>query len=144
MKKKGIKYQIRGIEILSKQINAITAEFLNTEVSFTLKIEFKVQAETKFVIPVIDVDTFDKESKFIFAKHKIAFFFEIEDFEKNILLNKEHIYNIPDELQAPLQALAVSTTRGLLFMEFKGTYLGNAILPVVDISSLSKIAQPKK
>jgi len=42
--------------------------------------------------------------------------------------------NLPSEFITTINSLSLSTSRGILFMLFRGTFLHSAILPIIDSS----------
>lgn len=44
---------------------------------------------------------------------------------------------IPRAIQIGMNAIALSTTRGIMFSKFKGTAVQNAILPLIDAANFS-------
>ena len=47
-------------------------------------------------------------------------------------------FELPDGLADILNSVALSTARGIMFSEFKGTLLHHAFLPIVDVKSLNR------
>ncbi len=45
---------------------------------------------------------------------------------------------IPDSLSEILNSVSISTTRGVMHSTLKGTFLNNAILPIIDTKALLK------
>ena len=49
-----------------------------------------------------------------------------------VTIIEEKNFKLTEELKDVLNSISISTTRGVMFSTFKGTYLHNALLPVVD------------
>jgi hypothetical protein len=64
--------------------------------------------------------------------------FEILNFDEIIILEEKSV-TIPDPAMQHFIALAVSTTRGILFEKVQGSFLANIILPIIDVTKLNKI-----
>lgn len=43
--------------------------------------------------------------------------------------------SFPDNILVTFNSISISTMRGLMFAQFKGTFLHNAILPIIDPGS---------
>jgi hypothetical protein len=64
----------------------------------------------------------------------VSFIFEIPDL-KEYVDPKNNIPKLPEEFLTTINSISISTVRGVMFSQFKGTFLHNAILPVVDPKS---------
>lgn len=64
--------------------------------------------------------------------------FSIKDLEILTEKKEEAKTSIQQNIIELLSSISISTTRGVMAATFKGTYLHNAVLPVVDPKSLSK------
>jgi hypothetical protein len=58
--------------------------------------------------------------------------FEIENFEEIFIKTSVNAYNIPNDVMVTLISLSISTLRGIMFDQLRGTYLHNAFLPILD------------
>jgi len=63
----------------------------------------------------------------------------IENFEEKIKLNDERKYVIPTAFEMFMRSVSISTTRGIVYAELRGTYLHNAIMPVFLIDKMEPI-----
>lgn len=67
---------------------------------------------------------------------KVGVIFEIANFDDYIdEMNKK--LTLPDVIFLTFNSIGISTTRGVMFSQFKGTFLHNAFLPVIDPKQLS-------
>ena len=63
----------------------------------------------------------------------------------NDFFNKQHtLVDLPQEFITLLNSIALSTTRGVMFSQFRGTVLHNAILPIIAPAKFEKKAQNKR
>ena len=86
---------------------------------------------------VIDDLMFDNYDIYHKIKENEKRIFEVENFAD--FINEENgDVNLPEILSNSLNSITLSTVRGLMFSGFKGTFLHNAILPVIDPNSLIK------
>jgi hypothetical protein len=62
----------------------------------------------------------------------VSCIFEIANFEDVIKLEADGKVNIPQSLIETFNIISISTTRGVMFSTFKGTFLHGAVLPIID------------
>lgn len=99
-----------------------------------IKVENGFDVERNIATSVVNVVLTDEEGGDKLAEVKANFTFEVEDLEK--CFQACNSGNLDKTLLTTLNAIAISTTRGIMFMAFRGTHLHNAILPVIDPASL--------
>lgn len=129
-----INYRFAGIEIVHKHMEPMPPEGTINGFIFDVKVEVKVNAPNKIVLPVVTVTIKESSNKIELANFGVSCFFQIEDFEKYIVLDSKGLYTIPYYLDDAIRPIAVSTTRGIMFSELRGTYLNGAVLPIVNLT----------
>lgn len=134
-----IEYRLRSLEIVKLLINQKPQGFLNSEFNFDIEAGARVAPDKKVIFLVISIVTREINKEEPLAEIVTAVGFEIINFEDVIILNEEGLYMIPTDLEVQLRIIALSTTRGVMFSEFKGTYLHRALLPIVP-----QILQPQE
>lgn len=138
-KEKKMTFRFVGIELLGVQIIHPNNPELNLdEFSFNIEIKAGVSKEEKKVIVSTNVETQNKDKSITLGNISVNCIFIIENFEELIILQKENA-NIPTYIIEVLNSLSYSTVRGIMWNEFKGTFLHNAVLPVID----PKLIKPK-
>lgn len=133
MEQQGVHIKIQTIELLSKSMSQRPASFedVPSEFSFDIHANTSLNPKGKLIITVVDVTIREKDNEQHFAHFKVGLGFEIGNFE-SVIVQKDHsIYDIPSDLDVLVKTVAISTTRGIIFSELRGTYLYNAILPVI-------------
>jgi hypothetical protein len=135
-----INYRIIGIDIVDKSMSAVPKDLKGGDVQFffDIRVEVKVSVENKLVVPFVHIKVREGESNLALATIGVSCHFEIQDFEAHIKLNEAGLYAIPPILETSLKQIAISTARGVLYSELKGTYLNNAVLPIISVASLKK------
>lgn len=78
------------------------------------------------------------ENNFQLAFFKTALVFEIFEFDEIFKNVGEDKYDIPVGLEILLKSAGISTTRGIIYSEVRGTYLHGAVLPLIDMATLIK------
>lgn len=126
----GIKF--KAIELLKKFMLQRPDKGLDDEVfHFDIKADLKVNPVEKALLIVVDIDVREFNKETVIASISVGYVFEVENFETAIVKKEETVYNVPTDIDFLLKTVAVSTTRGIMFSEFKGTYLYKAILPLI-------------
>jgi len=130
--------KISGIELMrSFQNYYSTANPDKTEVfSFEVTFEQKIREELKLLLCVLNVNIHSDRTEGIVGGITVSCEFSIDNFHDLIKLNKDGLYHVPSELERIFNTITYSTTRGMMFSLFKGTLLGNAILPISDLNTL--------
>lgn len=108
-------------------------------------VHFDVKFETgQTTIPgeirsVVTVCTHVEKFLLQVGKLKAAFTFEFSHLEKITEALKDGDQKISDELLMSIYPIALSTMRGILYSQWRGTFLHHAILPELDKSAFNKI-----
>lgn len=127
-----ISFKIEAIELLEYSLN--TPNFTTSPelcYKFDMGIEHKISLELKKIFVVCSFDVKSETDNFQFAHAKISCIYDfpnVEDYH-NKTNNK---VNLPDTIGVTLNSISLSTSRGVLFTLFRGTFLHQAILPIVD------------
>jgi hypothetical protein len=53
-------------------------------------------------------------------------------------MTSENLAEINEAFAETLNSISISTTRGVMFSELKGTILHHAFLPIIDVKALQK------
>ncbi len=131
METQPIKFRFTGIQLLSKEMRSLVAEPLTAEMfNYNIRVETRVQAKTKSVLIFVFVNISDNKENYL-AKIEAVCVFEIEKFDEVLKLNENNLYDVPGELNDTIRPVSISTVRGIVYSEFRGTPLHNAIMPVV-------------
>ncbi|WP_422358580.1 hypothetical protein [Reichenbachiella sp.] len=133
-KKDKFKFQLKKVELLESTLVTPTKN-LEKEVifNFDLKLEHKFSTESKIGIIVCTVDTFLESKEDNLGNIKASCIFDLPELEQYFDPETKK-GNLPDQLALLLNSVTISTTRGIMFSEYRGTFLHNAILPIVDPS----------
>ncbi len=131
-----IHFRFTAIHILSKKLEPLTKEGIPQEFTFQIKTEVKVQEQINVVIPHVMIQIMNDKTQKELAEFTVGCFFEIEDFNNAIIKNEEGVYIIPQSLLGIILPVSISTVRGIIYSELRGTYLQNAIMPVVFVNEM--------
>lgn len=142
-----LEFRISNIELIEKSFHIPLPKGNNfPNPQFELAINVSVDKPNKSIINILGVNVKSADDNSIVASIKVLCKFEITNFEDVVILSND-LMTIPDPIIETLNIITIGTTRGIMFNEFKGTWLHNAILPVIDPKSFkqeneNKVAEP--
>jgi hypothetical protein len=128
-----VEMQIRAIELLNGSLQLPAAS--NTAVTtfnFNISIESKADAPNKLVFVIVHVEIKNDDHSIVLGALSVSCIFEIVNFDEIIKIEENGNLNIPPRLIETLNIISISTTRGVMFSTFKGTFLHGAVLPIID------------
>ncbi len=132
-----LSFQLTNIEIIDFCLIPCSLELMDLKIfNFNINIEQRIAQEIQnvFVITTIDIIHEDKTTKL--GSIKVNCIFNIANMSDFIDKAKNTVL-FPDSVVSTLNSISLSTTRGVMFGQFKGTFLHNAILPLIDYKSFS-------
>lgn len=130
--------RIDGIQIVEKLL--YSANVSDTDMfAFDIKNQSLVVHDKKLVVIVTNVVIRLNEDTNPIAKIISATAFEIRDFDAVVKSVEGNKHTMPIELENLLKSIAISTMRGIMFSEFRGTHLNNAVLPIITIDSFKPV-----
>ena len=136
MSDKEIRFQLACIEILEIKLNRPEKALPAPRIyHFETKIKTTMQAEQRRFTLIPSVDVIYDEDESIHATIKVSFAFEIDNFED---FKTDAGYNFPDQFITTMISISISTLRGIMYSQFRGTFLNNTLLPVIDPKSFIK------
>ncbi|HQS24625.1 MAG: hypothetical protein B7Y11_09930 [Sphingobacteriia bacterium 24-36-13] len=132
-KEVNIEMQIKAIELLNNSI-ILPPDAKNpiTNFNFNLNIESKADVTKKLVFVIVNVQIKNDDQSLIIGTISVSCVYEIFNFEEAIKIEVDGRINMPPKLVETLNIISISTTRGVMFSTFKGTFLHNAFLPIID------------
>lgn len=129
----------KAIEVLNSSIQSPTKPITEkVDFTFDIKLEYRVDAENKHIFIIVHVKIKDNQQSIVLGSITTSCIYEIVNFQDVIIVYDNGKVDMPTGLMETLNATSISTTRGVMFSTFKGTFLHSAILPIVDMSSLKK------
>lgn len=137
-KEENIEFQLINIEILGSEIKSPKEPLPNNTVfSFDIALEQRFNVEQELIFVICDITTFPQENpEQKFGNYRSSCVFKVNDLSKYITENKK--INLSENFTTTINSVAISTTRGLMFSMFKGTFLQGAILPLLDPNQYKK------
>lgn len=131
-------FLLKAIEILDVSMSHPTevADRLDMK-NYTIKIEHRIPDDQPIIGVIINVEILNEEKAIKLASLTANCVFEIENMYD--FRNSLGMLVLPEEFLITLNSITISTTRGIMFTLFRGTFLHNAILPIVDPSQMEKV-----
>jgi len=136
-KKPDLKFQLKGIEILDFELKQPQFELPPViTYHFNLRVQQKVNNKDKLVIVIVNVTILHEDKVTKLGNIGVSCIFFIENYDDVFEKKRGNEISVPKEYANVLNSISISTTRGVMFTCFRGTFLHNAFLPVIDPKSL--------
>ena len=138
-KLKEIGFQLKGIELLESHLNTPLAKIdANTVFKFNINLEHKIDPGKNIILVLTTVDILIGEEREIVGSVKTNIIYEIENLAE---YNSTKGFNLPTDFITSINSITLSTCRGIMYSQFKGTILHNTFLPIVDPKSFTQNPQ---
>lgn len=135
-KESDIKFGLQTIELIDLQLSH-PEKALDEKTIFNFNIEinqkFNVELESIFNICRITINIEDGTTV---GMIRTSLAFNVPNLNEHVTEKNE--LTLPHEVIVAFNSISISTSRGMLFSELKGTFLHNALLPLVDPKGLTK------
>lgn len=138
MAQQNINFQLRGIEIADISIRHPEKHLpIECKYNFEINIQQRIvgKENTIIVTPAITVKL--DEDNFICSTIKVNFIYQVENLEEFRKKESEE-FEIPEFFNTTINSISLSTIRGIMYSHFKGTFLHNTLLPIVNPGDFKK------
>ncbi|HNY53744.1 MAG TPA: hypothetical protein PK727_10105 [Bacteroidales bacterium] len=131
-KSKDLRFQITGIDIEDVSItNPKTPFGKDISFRFHVNIEMKIDSGAGKVINMVIIKVAESESLERCGSIKVSCIFGVDNI--NSFMNPENGKNkLPEEFIHVLNSISISTARGVMYSQFRGTFLHEAVLPIIE------------
>ena len=138
IQKAEIKFLIKGIELLDSNITYPKAPLIGDVVfKFDINVEIKIINEQSLIMAIVSVGILDNKTIDKYGFIRVNCIFGIDNFASFVNSETKKV-DFPKPFITSLNSIALSTTRGIMFDQFRGTFLNGAILPILDPTFLEK------
>lgn len=128
-----VEMQLRAIELINSTLHSPTVPNISVaNFNFNIGIETKADATNKLVFVIVSIDIRNDDQSLILGSLTVSCIYEIVNFDTLMKNDAEGKLEIPTQLIEILNSISISTVRGVMFSTFKGTFLHNAVLPIID------------
>ena len=137
-------FKLTGIELVSSNLyhpGIVLKE--KPTFHFNVKIEQTINIENKLIIIASEIEIQHEDKKTIFGSVKVACVFFVANID-DFINKEEELITLSNQVTTMLNSISLSTTRGVMFSQFRGTILHNAFLPIIDPKKFEKSIPGKK
>ena len=136
-KNKEIKFQLKGIELLDVQLNH-PQKPLPKQITFhfDITLEHRINAENKLVIVICNIKVVNENKSATLGSLKASCIYNVVNIADFIEPDQKQV-NFPKDIITTFNSITVSTVRGIMFSQFRGTFLHNAYLPIINPQSFT-------
>ncbi|WPV65972.1 hypothetical protein [Chitinophaga sp. LS1] len=130
-------FSLRKIQIIEKQLVFRSQKEEKLEFDFDISLNIKTDSEKKQSFHFMNVVISDKDDKKKIGALSIVCIFDIDNLE-SLIINEPDETGLPRNLVYLLNTVVIGTIRGVMYSEFRGTILDDALLPVLDPRAFQK------
>ncbi|CAL1518360.1 hypothetical protein [Chitinophaga sp. MM2321] len=127
---------LKAIELLDNTIHYPGDRPALTSFNFNLNITSKADEEKRLLFVIVKVDVANENIHHLLGSITVSSIYTIDNFDEVVKINASGQPDMPEQLIETLHSTSLSTTRGVMFATFKGTFLHNALLPIIIPGSL--------
>jgi hypothetical protein len=131
-------FQLRAIELHEIAIHKIAPGFAINNFSFEINIETNIDRNKSIVISSTWVRICAEDKVTELGRVNCACIFSVGNFDEVITMKGEDSFELSESFADTIHSISISTTRGMMASELKGTVLHHAFLPIIDVKSLAK------
>lgn len=132
-----LKHQIRGIELLDASLNAPKEALApDTTFHFNINLEHRVNTEKEIIQVICTTGVYNEAKDRLLGQMRTGCMFWIENLAAYVDPQTKAT-SLPNNFVKTLNSIAISTARGVMFSTFRGTFLHNAVLPLIDPASFT-------
>ncbi len=137
-----IDLQLKSIELLRGSISLPSVpEVSLNNFNFNISLESKADATNKILFVIVSVEIRSEDQNHVLGSLAVSCIYSIVNFDDVVKIEADGKLDIPQPLVEILNSISISTVRGVMFSTFKGTFLHNAFLPIVDPRSFQQVEQ---
>jgi hypothetical protein len=135
MERPAAKIVFKGLEILEKSMQRRPDEGVNiTAFNFDVNVESRLNPNERSILVIVRINLKEGGKDPNIASITTVCLYVLDNYDEVLLKNDGATYEIPADLNTLLQSVSVSTVRGIMYSEFRGTYITAAILPVIVVT----------
>ncbi len=135
-----VSYKLSAVELLNMEMKHPQQD--NVDLStfhFDLKLQHRVNTEKQLVFVITTINVMNQDKSVQMAMMQTSCILEVQNIQQ--LVDSENNVKFPNSFLDEINSISISTTRGIMYSEFKGTFLHKAFLPVFKAENLKKNKQ---
>ncbi len=125
--------RLKGIELLDGSL--IRPEDVKEDLTafqFNLSLIHDIDKEKSLVFVIVQVEMTSVRLNKRVGSLSVSHIYELANFDDAVTIIEEGKFKLTEALTDVLNSISISTTRGVMFSTFKGTFLHHALLPIVN------------
>ena len=128
-----ISFSFKTIEILESYIKLPLNQPPDFKVfSFDISTEIQIIPDNSLIVIILSIKIFNESKDLHLGSLTTSCIFFVENFKEVVKMDSNNNFKISDQFLVSLNSISISTTRGIMWSTFKGTFLHNALLPIID------------
>jgi len=132
-------FQLRGVELHQMSINKLAPGVIPpANFNFDVQIESNVDAAQKVIINSATISVKGDNQPALLGSITCTCFFSVANYEEVVTMKSATQAEINDAFAETINSITISTARGMMASELRGTYLHFAFLPIIDVKGLKK------
>jgi hypothetical protein len=132
-------FQLRSIELHQLIVNRPAAGVpMPVNFNFDVQIQANVDAAQKVIINSATINVRGDNEQNSLGSITCVCVFSVANFEEVVYTISETQSEIDDVFADTINSITISTARGMMASELRGTYLHFAFLPIIDVKGLKK------
>ena len=136
-KQKLVEYRIKAVELVDLSLTApATALPEKEKVQFDINIQHQIDNANSCVLVFCAVAIKNNSRELTLGNIRSCCVFEILNMS-SFFNDDNEAYDFPDVLVTVMNSITISTTRGMMASQFRGTFLSKAVLPIIDPNALT-------
>lgn len=128
------KFHLRSVEIYESSLTKQTQGFSVKNFSFNINLENRVDHVNKVIQVECSVRVTGDDATTLLGTLSAGCTFEVLNFDDVVKIKEDKSIDVLPDLTHTLNSITLSTTRGIMFSQFRGTFLHFAHLPIMDMS----------
>lgn len=135
--KEFVEFRIRSADIIEASLNPQKGKSPKNPVfNFNIRLEHKINFEQKVILVDCEIQVTDAKNE-IAGNFKAGCVFDVTNLEGYKSKENSSKVDLPSDFVTTINSITISTVRGMMLVFFRGTYLHNAILPIIDPKSFT-------
>jgi hypothetical protein len=132
-------FKLLNIELLGLKLEKLKNPLdEGHQLNYQIGLEHKIDVKNELVFVGMHVNIIDiADNNYCYGAIDTSCNFQIHNID-NFIVKKTGLVDLPQQVIVTLNSIAISTSRGIMFSELKGTHLHGAILPIIDPVQFAK------
>lgn len=131
-----LKFGLKNIELIKSSLFAQDNGGPIEEFTFNLGFNNLINPTEKAVAVIANIEIVNAKNKAVLGQHSAVFHFSVDNLDEITETNASGGIELHRPSLIVLILISLSTLRGMMYTAYRGTFLHNAILPIISADSL--------